>query len=403
MNRASSRINPWRRFPAEPEDWFSAEEIDKAKRYTKPLARLNLAEKAAGALTIIVLIWTHAVPTLLDAWNVDNWVLRLLIATLVVVVVETVVTTPFAAYHELVYDKRWEFSNQTPGGFASDFVKNLLVGVVLTTVLLIPLWWLIRTTDLWWVWGWVVMGAFSVVLGLLAPVLIMPLFNKFTPLDDDVLRADLMGVARQADADVTQIEVSDASRRTRKDNAFVTGLGKTRKLVLFDTILSRPPEQIRAVAAHEIGHWKLRHVRRLIPVVAGLLFVNFLVLHLVLGWDTALDWAGVDSIKDPAVLPLFLLVFPIGSSLTALVSAWVTRAGEREADIFGLEVTRDAAAASAMLRSLHTDNLADLAPSWWKRANASHPHAAERLAMAAAWAAESGVPAPEPLAGDRRY
>ena len=93
--------------------------------------------------------------------------------------------------------------------------------------------------------------------------------------------------------------------------------------MLFDTILARPVEQIRSVAAHEIGHWKLGHIKRIIPVAAGLLFVNFAVLRLVLGWDRALEWAGVDCLGDPAALPLFLLVFPLGSALTGLVSAWV--------------------------------------------------------------------------------
>jgi Zn-dependent protease with chaperone function len=95
-------------------------------------------------------------------------------------------------------------------------------------------------------------------------------------------------------------------------------------------------------------------------------------------------------------------VFPLGGALTGLVSAWVTRAGEREADLFALDVTKDAPAMIAMLRSLHTDNLADLAPSWWKRANASHPHAAERLAMATAWAGSAPAEAQEPLAGRDR-
>jgi STE24 endopeptidase len=380
-----TRINTWKRFPAAPEDWFSVAEIDKAKRYVKPLTRLNLAERLVGGAVLVALIWTHAVPEWLNDWEIDNWVLRLLVAMLIVQAVELVVTLPFGAYRELVYDKRWEFSTQTVGGFVSDAAKGLLVGVVVTTALLLPLWALIRSTDLWWVWGWLVMAVFVVGLGVLAPVLIMPLFNKFTPLDDDDLRADLLGVARKADADVNEIQVSDASRRTRKDNAFVTGMGKTRRLVLFDTILTRPVEQIRSVAAHEIGHWKLGHIKRIIPVAAGLLLVNFAVLRLVLGWDKALEWAGVDSLSDPAALPLFLLVFPLGSALTGLISAWMTRAGEREADVFALEVTRDPDAMTAMLRSLHTENLADLAPSRWKLATASHPHAAERLAMAKAW------------------
>jgi STE24 endopeptidase len=99
----------------------------------------------------------------------------------------------------------------------------------------------------------------------------------------------------------------------------------------------------------------------------------------------------VESIEDPAALPLFLVVFPLASAVTGLVSAWVTRAGEREADLFALEVTRDPDATAGMLRALHTDNLADLAPSWWKRVAAGHPPAAERLAMCAAWAGGDGA------------
>jgi len=382
-----SAINPWRRFPARPEDWFSPDEIARAKAYVRPLTRVNLAERLLGGVVLVALIWTETVPRLLDGWDVGNWVLRLLLAVAVVQAAEMVVTVPFGAHRELAYDKRWGFSTQTTRGFVSDTLKNVLVGVAITGLLLVPLWALIRSTDLWWIYGWFVMGVFVVGLGLLAPVLIMPLFNKFTPLDDPGLRDDLMDLARRVDADITEIQVSDASRRTRKDNAFVTGLGKTRRLVLYDTLLPRPREQVRTVAAHEIGHWKRRHVVRVIPVVILLLLANFAVLRLVLGWDAALEWAGVESLDDPAALPLFLLVFPAASGLTGLVSAWVTRAGEREADLFALEVTDDPEATTAMLRALHTDNLADLAPSWWKRATAGHPPAAERLAIVEAWSA----------------
>jgi STE24 endopeptidase len=385
-DRVSANINPWRRFPAEPEDWFSAEEIAKAKAYVRPLTRLNMVERALGLAVLIALIWTHAVPELLEGLGITNWVGRLLVALAVVQIVELAISVPFAAYRELRYDKRWGFSTQTPGGFVSDLVKQLALGLVIGVVLLVPLWVLIRSTGLWWVYGWMVMGLFVVGLGLLAPVLIMPLFNKFTPLEDGELRAELLDLARQVVADISEIQVSDASRRTRKDNAFVAGMGKTRRLVLYDTLLPRPREQVRTVAAHEIGHWKRRHVVRIIPVIVLLLFTNFGVLRLVLGWDAALRWAGVEGIEDPAVLPLFLLVFPLASAVTGLVSAWVTRAGEREADLFALEVTRDDAATAAMLRALHTDNLADLTPSWWKRATSAHPPAAERLAMCAAWA-----------------
>ena len=379
-------ISAWRRVPSNPADWFSAEEIAKAKQYVKPLGRLNFAERATALAADVILVFTHAAPRLMDALDIRRWPLRLLGTVVLLQIVGTVAAAGFGAYRELVYDKRWGFSTQTVRGFLADAAKNTLLGIVLFAALLLPLWAIVRSTGLWWVYGWLVMAAFVIGLGLLAPVLIMPIFNKFTPLDDDDLRADLLGVARAADADVTEIEVSDASRRTRKDNAFVTGLGKTRKLVLYDNLLNRPREQVRSVAAHEIGHWKLGHIRRIIPIAAGLLLANFAALKVVLEWDTALEWAGVESRRDPAVLPLFMVVFAVVGALTGLVSAWVTRAGEREADLFALEVTRDPAASSAMLRALHTDNLSDLAPSRWKMLTASHPPAAERLALTAAWA-----------------
>ena len=342
-------VNPWKAIPADPADYFSSEEIAKAKSYVMPLRWLARAEAVVGAATLLALAGFHVAPNVLD--GTSGWVVRLIVTMAIIQVAEIVTTTGFDAYRELNYDKRWGFSTQTVGGFLSDLAKSLLIGTVLNIVLFLPLWWLIRSTDLWWVYGWLFMAVLVVGIGLLGPVLIMPLFNKFTPLGDDHadLRDDLLTLARNMDADVETIEVSDASRRTRKDNAFVAGAGKTRKLVLFDTLLDRPKEQIRSVAAHEIGHWKLRHVtRRSVPVVMVLLFANFFVLKVLLSWESLLEFAGVDSLHDPAVLPLFMLLFPLASSATGLVSSYVSRASEREADIFSLETTRDPDAAAAL-------------------------------------------------------
>lgn len=377
-------INPWRAVPARPEDYFSPDEIAKARSYVGPLRWLGRVESAVSVATLLLIAGLHVAPDLLD--GTDNWVLRLIV-TLVVIQVAELVTGPwFSAYRELHYDKKWGFSTQTVKGFVTDLVKGLVLGTVLNVVLFLPLWWVIRATDLWWIFGWLLMAVLVVGIGLLGPVLIMPLFNKFTPLADEALRDELLDLARGMDADVTRIEVSDASRRTRKDNAFVAGAGATRKLVLFDTLLERPVDQIKSVAAHEIGHWKLKHIpRRSVPVVTLLLFVNFAVLKLLFDWEALLDFAGVQSIEDPAVLPLFLLLFPLASTVTGLLSSYVSRVSEREADIFALETTRNPDAAAAMIRALHTDNLADLAPSWWKRMTHSHPPAAERLAMVEQW------------------
>ncbi len=380
-----SGINPWKAFPADPTEFFSEEEISKAKRYVTPLRRLGLAEKIVVVLIDLAVVRLHVAPELLEALDVTNWVLRLILTVVLISVIGAAVGVGWSAYRELVYDKRWGFSTQTISGFVSDTVKGLLLGPVLLTLILLPLWFVIRRTDLWWLFGWLVVAAISLGLGVLSPVLIDPIFNKFKRIDDDDLHDDLVGLAREAGTDIAEVQVSDASRRTRKHNAYVTGMGRTRKLVLFDTLLEEPRAHVRSVAAHEIGHWKLRHIRRSIPLALALLLVNFVVVRLVLEWDWALRFAGVDSLEDPAAIPLFLFVFPLPGIATSLIQAWFIRAGEREADLFSLEATEDAEAASQMERNLHVQNLADLAPSRWKRLTGDHPPAAERLAMIEAW------------------
>jgi STE24 endopeptidase len=376
-------INPWKAHPAEPADYFSADEIAKAKRYVTPLRRVGMVERIVGFLVALAIVRGHVVPNLVD--GVDSWVARLVIAAAVIALIEIAVALPFGGWRELSYDKRWGFSTQTVKGFVSDAVKSALLSPVLLIVIALPLWFVIRHSDLWWVLGWLVVGAISLLIGVLSPVLIDPIFNKFKRIDDEDLHADLVGLAHEVGADLQEVQISDASRRTRKHNAYVTGMGKTRKLVVFDTMLTEPRAHVRSVAAHEIGHWKLRHIRRSVPLGLGLVFVNFVAVRLVVGWDWALRFAGVDSLKDPAALPLFLLVFPLPGIVTGLLQAWFVRAGEREADLFALEATQDADAAAEMERNLHVQNLADLAPSRWKRLTADHPPAAERLAMIESW------------------
>src|SRR5688572_5396952 len=245
----SVALSPWRRVRTDPHRWFSEEEIAKAKSYVTPLRRMTTVGKAVAAVVDLAVVGFHVAPKLLSAFNVDNWVLRLVVTVALVLVTGTAASLPFDAWRELSYDKRWGFSTQTVRGFVTDQLKGALVGIVVLAALFVPLWAVIRASDLWWLYGWLVLSAISLAIGVLAPVLIMPIFNKFTPLDDDELRAELLALAADADADVAEVLVSDASRRSRKDNAFVTGMGKTRRLVLFDTILSRPRHQLRSVAA----------------------------------------------------------------------------------------------------------------------------------------------------------
>lgn len=381
----ASTISPWRAFPADPRDWYSAEEISKAQRYQRTP---RIVTKVSGALTAAVVLSVVAfdlVP------RVDGWFLQLLATVTVLVVATEVVSIPFGAWRQLRYDREWGFSTQTTKGFVVDTVKSLPLGIVLITLMTTPLWAVIRATDAWWLWGAAVFAFMSVGIGILFPIVVFPLFNKYTPLAEGELRDEILATAERIGADVNEVLVEDSSKRDKRPNAYVAGLGRIRRVVLFDTMLEQPPKELATVVAHELGHWKLGHIKRQVPLAVAVTFLTFAALNVVFEQDVVLDFAGVDSIRDPRVLPLFAIVFVTVSNLTGLISAWLSRAYERQADLFALDTTNDPDAFVSAFRRLSTENLMDITPSLWTRLKHSHPPAAERMAMGRAWSATSAA------------
>lgn len=385
INLRRSGISPWRAFQAKPEDWFDPEEIEKSKRYLKPLRRVGMVQKVLNIAVDVAVIGTHAMPNLLDKLGFNNWVLDVFAVIAATTVIGLALNTGFDWWQSMVYDKKWEFSTMTVKTFWSDFVKGLLLGIVLNALISLLLWVVIRGTDNWWLVGWAVFSVFSVGFAIIYPRVIAPIFNKFEKLPDEELHDGIIAVARSVGADIEKVEIEDASKRDKRDNAYVAGAGKTRRVVIFDTMLSRPKEQITWVSAHEIGHWKLRHILRQIPIALVLLFINFALMKVVLENKDVLEFAGVKSLRDPAAIPLFFFVFGLPTIVTGLLQSYLSRVNEREADLFGLEAVPDPESAAAVMRNLHTDALADLTPSLWKRLNRSHPPVCERLAMFEEW------------------
>jgi STE24 endopeptidase len=381
-------MNLYRRIKADPADWFSADEVRKAKSYQRPLTILRIINAVVSLALIIVIISTHAAPRIADASGADAWIIRLLVVLFGLVLVNDIVDLPFDLWREFRHERAWGFSTQTVGGFVGDRVKGLLLSTVLIAVLTIPLWALIRSTDLWWLGGWVVFLTFSVVLVFLGPVLIIPLFNKLEPLNDASLAAELRELGRSAGLNISDVQVMDASKRTRKDNAFFAGLGRTRRVVLFDNILEHPVASVRTVVAHELGHWRRRHLIRALVLGTALSFALFLLLRVLSTWQPALDWAGVRSLADPVSLPLVMIVLVGGQVVLGYIQAWHSRALEREADVESLRLTGDADAFQEMMRTLTTRNLAELAPSRLTYMRLDHPPPAERLQLVEMWRRE---------------
>jgi STE24 endopeptidase len=385
-----SRISPWRAFPADPADWFSAEEIDKANAYQRPLRRVGAVDRTVRLALGLFLIGAGVPGALLGWLGVSGWWQQVALICVMAAAFGVVTMLPAGAWRQLVYDRRCGFSNQTFKGFLADEAKGFAVVSLLLCVFTIPTWAVVRSTSQWWVYGWMIFAAVALALGVLYPVLIAPIFNKFTPLADSELRSGLLDVARLVHADVSEILVEDSSKRTTKGNAYVSGLGRTRRVVLYDTMVDHPPAQLRSVVAHELGHWKLRHLTKTVPASIALAFVTFAVLGAVLSWSAVLQFAHVQTLGDPVGVLLFLVAFPAISKATGLAQHWMSRSFEREADLFALVSTGDTNGFLDAMRSLHTANLNDLAPTWWKRCNATHPPAAERLAMGRAWGEARG-------------
>jgi STE24 endopeptidase len=378
-------MNTYKRIQADPARYFAADEVQKAKDYQRPLTVARGISLALNAAFLIVVISTGAADKVADAVGSDSWVVRLMVIVVALTLAGPVIDLPISIWTTFVHERKWEFSTETPKGFVGDLFKSLVLGIIVQGLLFMALWWLIRTTDLWWIYGWAVFFAFSVLLAFLLPIVIMPIFNKFTPLTDEELSARLRALAEGVGMHVSGVQVMDASKRTRKDNAFFAGLGKSRRVVVFDNLLSQPAAVIASIVAHELGHWRRRHITK--GVVMGTItsLTLFVALKFVSTWELALDWAGVDSVRDPAALPLVLAVFSIVSSVISLLQAWISRAHERQADIDALEITNDREAFAETHRGLSTRNLIDLAPSWWSYVRASHPPPAERLRLAEVW------------------
>jgi STE24 endopeptidase len=388
--RGSEHPPLYRRTPYRADDWFSAQQLAEARRYARPLNRLRMIKTAIS--TPVLLAFTF----LLDGgrWAtdwVDGWVLQLLVGLFVLSVIGLVVGVGFDAYVQLVYDKRWDLSTTTPGRFAFDQVKSLLVETVMEAALFIPVYAVIRTTDLWWLYAWFLLVAVLLLVSFGYPVVIMPRFNKFVPLPDGELRTAIEAVAERAETPIMGVFTMDASKRTRRANAFVAGFGATKRVVLFDTILDYPIGEIEQVVAHEIGHYRLGHTLKTIPFTAVVFLMGFAFVAAASQWDGLLHAAGVDRLGDPASLPLFLVVFGAAFVLLQLVLAWYSRGKERAADLEALELLADPGEFHDLWRRLAPEAKAELEPSWWNKVRGSHPEVAERMEFAKQWAAQNGV------------
>jgi STE24 endopeptidase len=344
-------------------DSFAAEEIERARSYHRPLYLALFVDWALQAALLSLLAFGRPGEWLRDAVGGPWWAQALELTALVLAVV-TLVRLPLSAWRGWARERRWGFSTQTFRGWLADVAKGLVLGALLTGIALTALVWTARTWPSWWpVVAAPGAALLTLALTLVAPQLFERLFNRFWPLPDEELVSELRDLSERAEVPVRTMLVTDASRRTTKHNAYVSGLGPTRRLVLFDTLLEDAPNgELRGVVAHELGHRRFRHVA--IGTALGMAgaAAGVLVLWVVFQWEGVVSAAGATGPGDPGCVPLVLLVFWVLELAALPFETWLSRRWERQADRFALELTNDGAAMEQMHRRLALANLADLDP-----------------------------------------
>lgn len=359
----------------------------KAADYTCAKARLSFPGILLHASLLLVLTLGGGLEWLSDFWHTwfsdSLWHGMALIFSVVALL--SIVEIPFSYYRTFVIEQQYGFNKMTRAMFFADLVRKYVLGTLLGAPLLLSVLWLMeKAGDNWWLYTWLIWIGFNLFLLAVYPNWIAPLFNKFSPLENDLLKARIENLLQKCGFESSGLFVMDGSRRSSHGNAYFTGFGKTKRIVFFDTLLNRlEAEEIEAVLAHELGHFKRHHVIKRIV----LSFAVSLLFLWVLGYLMQQPWfyqgLGVQVITVPSTavaLLLFFLVMPVFTFLLQPLSSIYSRKHEFEAD----EYAAEQASAADMIRALvklYQDNAATLTPDPLHSAfYDSHPPAAIRVA-----------------------
>jgi Zn-dependent protease with chaperone function len=399
----AARRVPWIRPPAPRADQLAAlrrlppEAVARGRAFHSALRPSTYGGMAVGLLAALALGLTPlgaALVRLAGRPFHGHWLAQALLGGLLVVFTAELVGLPFAVWRQAVL-RRYGLVTQGWGGWVVDLLKAYAIGAVLGAFVLVGFFTVTHFAPHWW-WIWAAAGAagLTVLLTFVFPVLVEPVFNKFSPLPDGELRAGLVAMAARDGVPVRDVLVADASRRTRAVNAYVSGLGPTRRIVVYDTLLKEArPTEVESVVAHELGHARDGDVVTATLIGALGAAAAACVLYLLDQWTGLLHLARVESLAEPPAVALLLAIAALAGVASAPAQNAVSRRIEARADRHALGLTGDPVTFAAMQARLSLVNLGDPDPNRVEHLLfGSHPSTVQRMATAAAWAGEKKVP-----------
>ena len=366
----------------------------KAADYTLAKAKVSLIDITLSAA--VLLCWT-----LLGGLDwLNRWLLEFIspglwqqLALLAgFAVISALIELPLSLYQTFRLEQRFGFNQMTPGLWLGDLLKSTLVAAIIGLPLAALILWLMGSTGpLWWLWAWGAWTAFNLLLMWIFPSFIAPLFNKFEPLADESLKSRVTRLMERCGFAAKGLFVMDGSRRSAHANAYFTGFGNSKRVVFFDTLLRQlSPGEVEAVLAHELGHFKHKHISKRMVLMFGASLLGFALL----GWLSQQLWfytgLGVSVLLGPNIdvaaennalaLLLFMLAVPVFSFFVTPLMSAMSRRDEFEADAYAMQQADGAELASALLK-LYEDNASTLTPDpWYVSFYYSHPPAVDRLA-----------------------
>lgn len=370
--------------PDEFEVVYDEETYAKSQEYTKTQTRFGFI---TGGFDLVVLLgfWFSGGFNWLDeivrAWGFGELVTGLLYIA-VLMVAKSVISLPFSIYSTFVIEERFGFNKTTPKTFVSDLVKGLGLGLLIGMPLLAGiLAFFMYTGDLAWLYAWIAITLFSLVMQYVAPTWIMPLFNKFTPLEDGELRTAIEEYTDKVDFPLQGLFVIDGSKRSSKSNAFFTGFGKNKRIALYDTLIeNHTNDELVAVLAHEIGHYKKKHIIKGMITSVIQTGAMLFVLSIFLQAEGLFDAFYMDEMSVHAGLIFFGMLYAPIDMILSIFMQISSRKHEYEADEFAATTTGKPEDMIATLKKLSKDNLSNLTPHpFYVFLNYSHPPALQRI------------------------
>lgn len=353
--------------------------------YTLANSRVGLVESLFGSALLITFLFAGLLDWY-DGWVgglVTSFVGQGVIFVLGLVLAQTVMDIPFSLYRTFVLEERFQFNTSTPRIWFTDLVKSLALGMILLSLVTAGALALVQASpEHWWLWVWCFLAIITLLLMYLSPVLIEPLFFKFEPLQNEGLAERVKTVMGQAGLQIDRVLQVDASRRSKHSNAYFTGIGRVKRIVLFDTLLEQMDEdEIVGVLAHEAGHWKLGHIWKRLLTMELVSLVACWLLWQMLAWDGLLGWFGLVQLSFVGKVVLIGFLASLVSFPLTPISSLLSRRHEWQADKFALDLAGEPEALAKALVKLCKENLSNLHPhplyAWFYY---SHPPVVERVA-----------------------